>query len=105
MQEPPNLDPTEYGSFKDEVTKLLQAVMLPPTKLPVPDYILKLVCCSCSSAQPCHSSRCGCVAANLAYTTFCHYHGGSICNNETRATEEVEEEEEYLKTGFYYCIE
>ena len=64
MQEPPNLDPTEYGWFKDEVTKSLQPVMLPPTKLPTPDYILKLVCCSCSSAQPCHSSRCGCVAAS-----------------------------------------
>ena len=32
--------------------------------LPAPDYILKLVCCSCSSAQPCHSSRCGCVATS-----------------------------------------
>ena len=52
MQEPTNLDPTEYGWFKDEVTKSLQPVMLPPTKLPVPDYILKPVCCSCSSAQP-----------------------------------------------------
>ena len=94
MQEPPNLDPTEYGWLKDEVTKSLQPVMLPPTKLPAPDYILKLVCCSCSSAQPCHSSRCGCVAANLACTTFCHCQGGSICNNEqTRATEEVDEEE------------
>ena len=61
MQEPPNLDPTEYGWFKNEVTKSLQPVTLLPTKLPAPDYILKLVCCLCSSAQPCHSSRCGCV--------------------------------------------
>ena len=29
-----------------------------------PDYIPKLVCCSCSSVQPCHSSRCGCVATS-----------------------------------------
>ena len=72
MHEPPNLYLAEYGWFKDEVTKSLQLVMLLPTKLPAPDYILKLVCCSCSSAQPCHSSRCGCVAANLACTTFCH---------------------------------
>ena len=94
MQEPPNLDPTEYGWFKDEVTKSLQPVMLPPTKLPAPDYILKLVCCSYSSAQPCHSSRCVCVAGNLACTTFCHCQGGSICNNEqTRDTEEVNKEE------------
>ena len=31
MHEPPNLDPTEYGWFKDEVTKSLQPVMLLPT--------------------------------------------------------------------------
>ena len=31
--------------------RALMPVMLPPTKLPAPDYILKLVCCSCSSAQ------------------------------------------------------
>ena len=37
--------------------------------LPAPDYILKLVCCSCSSAQPCHSSRCGCVATSLRLHT------------------------------------
>ena len=64
IQEPPNLDPTEYGWFKDEVTKSLQPVMLPPTKPPASDYIPKLVCCSCSSAQPCHSSRRGCVATS-----------------------------------------
>ena len=94
MQEPPNLDLAEYGWFKDEVTKSLQPVMFLPTKPPAPDYILKLVCCSCSSVQPCHSSRCGCVAANLACTTFCHCQRGSVCNNEqTRATEEVDEED------------
>ena len=111
LEESPHARATKFGSYriwvvKDEVTKSLQPVMLPPTKLPAPDYILKLVCCSYSSAQPCHSSESGCVAANLACTTFCHCQGGSICNNEqTRATEEVDEEEEHLKTGFYYCNE
>ena len=37
------------------------------------------------------------MAANLACTTFCHCQGGSICNNEqTRATEELDEEEKQL---------
>lgn len=95
LQEPPNLDPTEYGWFKDEERKALQPVMLPPSRLSAPDYVLKLVCCSCASEKPCHSSRCGCVAANLACTTFCHCQGSSsVCNNEqTRATEESDEEE------------
>lgn len=82
LQDPPALDPTEYGWYKDEETKSLQPVMLPPAQLPAPDYILKLVCCSCSSDKPCRSSRCGCVSANLACTVFCHCQGSSICNNE-----------------------
>lgn len=94
LQEPPNLDPTEYGWFKDEETQPLQAVMLTPSKLPAPDYIFKLVCCSCASKRPCHSSRCGCVAANLACTVFYHCQGSTIYNNEwTRATEESDEDE------------
>ena len=62
LQEPPNLDPTEYGWFRDEEAKSLQPVTLPLSKPPAPDYILRLVCCSCTSERLCHSSRCGCVA-------------------------------------------
>ena len=93
LQEPPNLDPAEYGWFKDEETKSLQPIMLPPSRPPAPEYILKLVCCSCASEKPCHSSRCGYVAANLACTTFCHCQGSSVCNNERNImTEELEED-------------
>ena len=97
LQEPLNLDPTEYGWCKDEETKSLQPVTLPPSKLPAPDYILILVCCSCASERPCHSSRCGCVAAHLACTAFCHCQGSSsICKNEqTRAVIEESDEDEY----------
>ena len=94
LQEPPNLDPTEYGWSRDEDTKSLQPVMLPSSKSPAPDYILKLVCCSCASESPCSSSRCGCVAANLACTVFCHCQGGSVCRNEqTRVVEESDDED------------
>ena len=82
LQESPNLDPTEYGWCKDEETKSLQPVPLPPSKLPAPDYILKLVCCSCGSERPRHSSRRGCVAAHLACTAFCQCQGSSICKSE-----------------------
>ncbi len=92
LEEPSNLDP---GWFKDEETKSLQPVMLPPSRLSAPDYILKLVCCSCASERPCLSNRCGCVSAHLACTAFCHCQGSSICNNQqTRATEESDEDEE-----------
>ena len=82
LEDPPNLDPTVYGWFKNVETKSLQPVMLPPSRLSAPDYILKLVCCSCTSERSCHSSRCGCVAANLACTAFCHCQGSYICNND-----------------------
>ena len=92
----PNVDPTKYGWFKDEQTKSIQPVTLPPSKLSAPDYILKLVCCSCASERPCHSNRCGCVAAHLACTTFCHCQVSSICNNQqTRTIIEESEEDEY----------
>ena len=92
----PNLDPTEYGWCKDEETKSLQPVTLPPSKLPAPYYIPKLVCCSCASEKPCHSSRCGCVVDHLACTAFCHCQGSSICKSElTRAIIEESNEDEY----------
>ena len=78
LQESQNLDPTEYGWCKDEETKSLQPVTLPPSKLPAPDYIHKLVCCSCASERPCLSNKSGCVAAHLACTAFCHCQGSSI---------------------------
>ena len=94
LQEPPSLDPTEYGWLKDEETKSMQPVMLPSTKSPAPDYILKLICCSCASESPCRSGKCGCVAANLACTVFCHCQGSSACKNEqTRAMEDSDEED------------
>lgn len=94
LQEPPDLDPTKYGWSRDMDTKSLQPVMLPSFKSPAPDYVLKLVCCSCSSETPCNSSKCGCVAANLACTAFCHCQGSSICRNEqTTIVEELEDED------------
>lgn len=95
LQEPPHLDPTQYGWFRDEETKSLRPIMLPPTKLPAPDYVLKLVCCSCASETPCNTSRCGCVSANLTCTAFCHCEGSSTCKNEqTKAVEESESDTE-----------
>ena len=57
LEEPPNDDPTDYGWVKDEDTKSLQPVSLPKSKSPVPNYIRKLVRCSCASEAPCHSKK------------------------------------------------
>ena len=97
LQEPPHLNPTQYGWSRDEEAKSLQPVMLPPTKLPAPEYVLKLVCCSCASETPCKTNRCGCVVAKLACTVFCHCQGSSICKNEqTKAVEESETDDEEI---------
>ena len=52
LQDPPIMNPTEYGWVKDDISNSLQPTMLPPATKPTPDYILKLVRCSCSSAMP-----------------------------------------------------
>ena len=69
--------------------------MLPSYKSPAPDHILKLVCCSCALETPCCSSKCGCVAANLACTLFCHCRGSLDYRNEqTRAVNEESDDED-----------
>jgi len=104
LQEPPNLDPTKYGWSRDEDTKSLQPVMLPSSKSPAPDYILKLVCCSCASESPYSSSKCGCVAANLACTVFCHCQGSSVCRNEQTRIVKESDDKDCWTTKPYICI-
>ena len=94
LLDPPDLDPTQYGWSRDEETKSLLPVVLPPTISPAPDYILKLVCCSCASDAPCSTSKCGCVAANLACTAFCHCQGSFVCGNEPTKLIEAESDDE-----------
>ena len=43
-----------------------------------------------ASATPCKSSKCGCVAANLACTAFCLCQGSSVCKNEQTVAESDE---------------
>ena len=52
LQDPPIMNPMEYGWVEDDISNSLQPTMLPPATKPTPDYILKLVRCSCSSAMP-----------------------------------------------------
>ena len=82
LQEPPNVDPTGYGWERDEEKKSFEPVTLPSTKKPAPDYIMRVVCCSCASGKPCNTRACGCVSANLGCTMYCNCEGSSICNNK-----------------------
>jgi hypothetical protein len=82
LHKPPNADPTEYGWERNEETKSLQPVTFPASRQPAPDYIMRVVCCSCAAETPCKTRTCGCVSANLACTMFCQCQGSSLCNNE-----------------------
>jgi len=66
LQEPPQLDSTKFGWSRNENTKSFEPVTLLSSTTPAPDYVLKLVFCSCASDSPCASRRFGCVTANLA---------------------------------------
>ena len=65
---PPSLDPLEHGWMRDTVTKVLTHVMLPTRVPPAPDYILRMIKCSCGN---CGSARCSCVSSALPCTVFC----------------------------------
>lgn len=75
---PPSLDPLQHGWMKDTVNKILIPGMVPSGSPPAPDYVLKLIKCSCGN---CGSSRCSCVSARLPCTVFCKCEGGGDCLN------------------------
>ena len=67
LHKPSHLDPTKFIWSRNENTKSLESVMLPPATNQLWIIFLNLyVCCSCAS---CAYSKCGCVAANLAFVT------------------------------------
>ena len=54
---PPSLNPAEYGWIRDEPSKCLLPVLLPPGKAAAPDELLKMIRCGCESEEPCHKWR------------------------------------------------
>jgi hypothetical protein len=75
---PPVLDPLNHGWKQDTINKRLVPVMLPSNVPSAPDYILKLIKCSCKN---CATSQCSCVSAGLPCTIFCRCEGADECLN------------------------
>ena len=94
LRDPPCVDPCDFGWEKVEETRTLQLIGLPASAQPAPDYIMKIVCCSCASDTPCKIRSCGCVAANLACTMFCKCEGSSFCHNEQTIEADCNEDTE-----------
>ena len=80
-EDPPNVDPTEYGWDRNDELKVLLPSTLPSSEKVAPEEVMKVLCCTCSSARPCFSKACSCYAAPLGCTEHCKCEGGLSCNN------------------------
>ena len=67
----PDLDLVQCGWTKDEATKSLAAVHVPPNTDLALGYIQELIKCSCSSDPPCVSANCCCKKAGMPCSVFC----------------------------------
>ena len=86
----PDVDLSHFG-FKFDVNNI-----------PVPDYgctsvappdLLKVVACTCKSANPCATNKCSCRAAGLSCTSYCKCDVDNNCLNEnTVSTAPIEED-------------
>ena len=76
---PPDLDPEYHGFVKDG-----------DSLKPVPDEILRVVKCGCTSTFPCQSTSCSCHKAGMPCTEFCKCCGetGHCFNPNTKHSED-----------------
>lgn len=93
---PPAMDPSEYGYFKDVDSKCLLPTTIPDNVALAPAEIMKLIKCSCESNLPCRGNRCGCTNAKLACTMFCSCHSIGCCNDLTHTAQVVDDEDDDL---------
>ena len=98
--DPPAMDPTLYGWKREEASRSLVPVLLPPNVALAPSYILEIIRCGCSSERPCFTAQCRCTAAKLPCTIFCTCRGDWACNNDRNktvdATDDEDSDNEYL---------
>lgn len=75
LSDPPKLDPTMYGYYKDTAQKTLVSLTLPEDVPLTPSEILKLIKCSCERDEPYKMYPCNCKDSSLPCTSFC------VCTN------------------------
>ena len=56
----PDLNPTEFGWKRDDVTRTLHPVTLPSGVVQIPTEFLNFIKCNYSSENPCSSRKCAC---------------------------------------------
>ena len=77
--DPPVLNPAYYGWSISTHTSKLEPVALPANVLP--ESVLKMIKCGCSSSQPCATARCSCSTAHISCSIFCACSGDKECRN------------------------
>ena len=92
--DPPLLNPEMHGWCREGTS--LTPIALPPNVSQAPDQLLKLIKCTCESAQTCKSKQCGCNTADMACTDFCACQTtlGTCFNQKTREHLQMLEEDE-----------
>ena len=89
-KDPPSVNPCELG-WRLEEGKLLPRMVGENVKA-VPEQLMKLIKCSCSSSLPCSSSRCSCYTAKLSCSSFCSCFHQDSCNNPSTPSSNLAED-------------
>ena len=82
-QNPPKLDPVNFGWAKESNTKLLIPLAIPLNHPLAPAQTMQMIRCGCASDQPCAGAICGCYSVQLACTVFCICRTTSNCFNHS----------------------
>ena len=81
-QSPPDLDPLSHGWSNGPEHIGMVPLAIPYSVSPVPEEILKMIKCGCSSMSRCSSMRCSCSSARLSCSLFCSCHADESCINK-----------------------
>jgi hypothetical protein len=84
QQDPPDVDPTDYGWEKDELNKALLPISVPSDTQCAPSEVLRMICCGCSADPPCSTTRCSCSQAQISCTPFCQCYAEGCRNKWTK---------------------
>lgn len=81
-QDPPKLNPEQYGWQKPEGFDFLLPLVAPEGTTMAPPALMKLIKCGCKSQSPCSSNRCSCKQNSVRCTFLCACHSSDNCNNK-----------------------
>ena len=107
--DPPVLNPAHYGWSISTHTSKYQLPYQLCVRLPVPESVLKMIKCGCSSTQPCATARCSCSTAHISCSIFCACSGDKECRNPQTLTvvtadeyDEVEDDDSGVAVEIVY---